>query len=359
MMEKNQSLIEFSETGGLKPAVIEERLRNARDKAEKLIEQGRRANSERAFQSDLAYFWRWAKVAFGLEESYPVAHELIYSFVSEHLSGLDVEVDKILCRQLVKATPLGQPHKLASVRRRLSSLSRQHQQCLPDLEPRYVYHSAVRELLSAAAKQPQNKPKQKDAITLDILEQLFTAIDTRSLRGVLLRAVLAVGFASGGRRRSELVAMQFKQLKKMPDAEFPHFYYLISLAETKTHQASELIAEVPVSGLAAVYLQEWLELSAINEGYLFRSISRRNSLGKSLSAEWIRLQIKETQKKAGLEHLDLSPHSLRAGFITQCGLDNVPAIEGMQMSLHRSESSFNRYYRAGKVINNRAARLMR
>ena len=37
------------------------------------------------------------------------------------------------------------------------------------------------------------------------------------------------------------------------------------------------------------------------------------------------------------------PLQLRAGFVTQCALDNVPPVEGMALSLHRSEATYNRY----------------
>ena len=40
------------------------------------------------------------------------------------------------------------------------------------------------------------------------------------------------------------------------------------------------------------------------------------------------------------------------------GLDNVPAPEGMALSLHRSERIYHRYYRTGSLNENRASRLL-
>lgn len=39
-------------------------------------------------------------------------------------------------------------------------------------------------------------------------------------------------------------------------------------------------------------------------------------------------------------------------------LDNVPPVEGMALSLHRSEATYNRYYRAGALKDNRASCLL-
>jgi len=344
--------------------LIDIRIDSAYSRGKKLLVNSKEDNTEKAFIADLKYFWAWANVSFRMTEMYPVPIEIIYSFVSAHINGLDDDVDKSLVSSEHKNNPLGLSHKLSTIQRRLSSLGKKHSQVCKGLSKKYVYHHSVIELLKAARKIPENKVKQKDAITLDVLKTLIEYINTDTKRGKLLIAVLSVGFASGGRRRSELTSLRIENIKYIKDDQRPEgFYYLITLQKTKTHNASESISEVPVMGMAAIYLSDWLEIVNSSEGFVFRSINRHDQLGKSLSPEWIRKAIKALQEKAAVDNpdigaLDLSPHSLRSGFVTQCALSNVPAVEGMKLTLHRSEANFNKYYRAGEVVNNRAANFL-
>lgn len=340
--------------------LIRDRIHSAHQKGENLVEKAKRSNSERAKKSDTDYFWKWSKIAFNIDTQYPIPEGLVYTFVAEHLNGLDVDVDKQLCVKpdsgSYKAKPLGKPHKLSTVKRRISSLVSTCKDMDAKFDSKDIYTNPVKKMLSAAHDLPGNTPTQKDAITLDVLDTLVDYIDVSQLKGLMLRCILSIGFASGGRRRSELVGITLENIKKYNSDD--GFYYLITMDIAKNYKGGDKVPEVPVKGLAAIFLNDWLSAATITEGFLFRSITRTGKLGDSLSAEWIRQSIKELQIKAGLEHLDLSPHSLRSGFVTECGLKNVPAVEGMRMSLHRTESTYNRYYRAGEVVNNRAADFM-
>lgn len=213
-------------------------------------------------------------------------------------------------------------------------------------------------LLKAARTQGRHRPRQKDAITRARLWALIGQIDAGTLRGVQQRAILAVAFASGGRRRSELVRLSVEDVQRWTDAAPPGYYFTLRLPGTKTHDAGTPVPEVPVRGQAAVYLNEWLARSGLTAGRLFRRVLAGEQLATSLSGESVRLLVKALQRKTGLTDLDLSAHSLRAGFVTQCALDNVPPVEGMALSLHRSEATYNRYYRAGALKDNRASRLL-
>lgn len=104
-----------------------------------------RANTHRALSSDLDYFWSWAGVALGLnKEEYPVPQPVLFTFVSEHLNGLDETVD----RKLVALGVQQQPglHKLMTLRR-LSSLAKMHALEAPSVGADHVYHPRIRELL--------------------------------------------------------------------------------------------------------------------------------------------------------------------------------------------------------------------
>jgi integrase len=57
---------------------------------------------------------------------------------------------------------------------------------------------------------------------------------------------------------------------------------------------------------------------------------------------------------AGLEG-DFGAHSLRSGFVTEAGRQNVPMKEAMQLTGHRSLATFLRYFQSGAVQLSAAA----
>ena len=55
---------------------------------------------------------------------------------------------------------------------------------------------------------------------------------------------------------------------------------------------------------------------------------------------------------------DFSAHSLRSGFMTEAGRQNVPLGEAMALTGHRSIQTAMRYFQAGAVQESRAADLL-
>ncbi len=108
-------------------------------------------------------------------------------------------------------------------------------------------------------------------------------------------------------------------------------------------------------GQAAVYFDTGRTRTGLTEGRLFLRLLAGEPLAASLSTALARRRVKSLRRCAGVTDLDLSAHSLPAGFMTQCALDYVPSVEGMALSLHRSEATCNRYYRTGALKDNRAS----
>jgi integrase len=55
---------------------------------------------------------------------------------------------------------------------------------------------------------------------------------------------------------------------------------------------------------------------------------------------------------------DFSAHSLRSGFMTEAGRQNVPLAEAMALTGHRSVQTALHYYQPGAVQHSRAANLL-
>jgi hypothetical protein len=53
-----------------------------------------------------------------------------------------------------------------------------------------------------------------------------------------------------------------------------------------------------------------------------------------------------------------SAHSLRAGFVTEAGRQNMPLPETMAMTGHQSVATVVGYFRAESAVGNKASRLL-
>ena len=89
-------------------------------RAGELLREYTASNTRRAYMGDLIYWQAWLSAAgFSFNES--LTEKEIISFIVQHVEGLDEETDKKLVNQGYKHK-LG-PHKLATVKRRIISLS--------------------------------------------------------------------------------------------------------------------------------------------------------------------------------------------------------------------------------------------
>lgn len=302
-------------------------------------------NTRAAYRSDTRYFWAWARLSAHTEERYPVAPALVARFVRDHLEGLEPEIEEGLRAAGLKrkAGPLA----VATIERRVAALRSYHRR--ERLDP--PVDRDVLDLLRAGrrARAAAGGQRKKRALTRPLLERLLGTCGDELL-DIRDAAVLLVGWGSGGRRRSELAAMQFEHVEA--DGED----YTVLVARSKTDQEGHG-ARVPVAGRVAEALRRWLEASEITEGPLFRHV-----LGAAVSDAGIRpvdvsLIVKRRAEQAGLPPADFGAHSLRSGFLTQAGRDGVQIGEAMKMSLHRDVGVALGYHEAGATVLNPAARL--
>jgi len=276
--------------------------------------------------------------------------------------------------------------KLSTIELRLSVMSAEHRRLQaqggvyaalynPCLDP------AVKQLRSnlrrsyahaeaPAALKRLGKRKKAPALTVDMLQRLLATCD-ESLTGLRDRSLLAFAFASGGRRRSEVASASLEQLRPVagagsaPDAAPAGYIY--ELLHSKTNQAGEADEDSakPVMGAAAQALTAWLQAlrragKDTSSGPIFRRIRRGGrSIGdEPLSPEAIFQMLKKRCKEAGLDE-NISPHSLRAGFLTEVGRDPaIPFREGMRLSGHKDLRTAKGYTRPAEVERSPAAYLL-
>lgn len=129
-----------------------------------------------------------------------------------------------------------------------------------------------------------------------------------SLEGLRDRALLCFGFASGGRRRSDIAAADMRDLRNVGDDG-----YIYRLEYSKTQQAgvkADSTPDKPILGRSAEALEAWLKAADIREGAIFRRVWK-DRLGPPLLPGSVASTVKRRAHLAGLEG-DFCAHSLPA-----------------------------------------------
>lgn len=186
------------------------------------------------------------------------------------------------------------------------------------------------------------------AALLDRLEVIYPG-DGNAARVACYRAMLLIGFA-GGFRRSELVAVRHKDIRRTTHG------LRITLPFSKTDQAGlgmdkfiNRAADLELCPVRA--FETWLRhldppLRA-SDAWAFPSFTRGGTPRKThLSDKMVALLLKTLAKSAGLANWsDLGGHSLRAGFITSALRKGNAEWKVRRQTGHRSSQAFRRYIR--------------
>ncbi len=344
-----------------------------------LARQGLGDNSLRALTSDLAYLEAWCTAATGASLPWPAPETLVLSFIAQHLwdpgqkerdetHGMPVSV-----RTALEDTGLlrsAGPHAPSTIQRRLASWSSLHRwRGLEGVFSAPSIRNALR-FATRASDRPMTR-KSAQALTSEMLDLMLetckgTVFKAPSLADVRDKALLLYGFASGGRRRSEIAALRVEQIEELDpvlkDPSDPNSSYLparqIHLRRTKTEAAQDdntvLLIGAPVHALTI-----WLQAANITEGSVFRSINRWGQVNsRPLSPQAVNDIVKKRAALAGLPSDKISAHGLRAGFLTEAANRDIPLQDAMQQSRHRSLTQASRYYNEAGKTRLRSARLM-
>ena len=109
--------------------------------------------------------------------------------------------------------------------------------------------------------------------------------------------------------------------------------------------------------LTAAALTAWLAASGVQCGPIFRRV-RKTKAAEPLSGQAVGHIVQRRAQLAGLEG-DFAAHSLRSGFVTEAGRQNVPMKEAMSLTGHRSVATFLRYFQPGSLQTSAAANLLK
>ncbi|CAB3666575.1 site-specific integrase [Achromobacter kerstersii] len=324
-----------------------------------LMREGSSANTAASYRAAIRYWTAWFELRYGQRFALPLPEAAVIQFVVDHAQrttdhGLKWELPLALDQELVRLKAkgrLGAP-SLNTLLQRVSVLSKAHELLR---HPNPCRAATVRELLAKTRRAYARRgvaPAKKEALTREPLQAMLATCDD-TLRGIRDRALLLFAWASGGRRRSEVVRATVENTVRTAEG------FLYTLAQSKTNQSGARRADdqKPIVGSAAQALDAWLAASGIQQGPIFRRVRRGDVIGEPLAAAAVRYIVLERCKLAGLEG-EFSAHSLRSGFVTEAGRRNIPLGDTMAMTGHASVATVMGYFRAGAAAQSPAARLM-
>ncbi|PZX36929.1 site-specific recombinase XerD [Roseinatronobacter thiooxidans] len=323
-----------------------------------LYRRGTPKNTLRAWERDLAYITAWKIASFNRALVWPEEETVALRFILDHAQDLQAHsgpardaAEELIALGLRRSLAAPAP---ATLDRRIASWQAFHRmRNLPSPFSAPLVQQARQKSRRANARPPA--PKSAKPITRDVLEALLGTCDDTH-RGVRDRALLMLAFGSGGRRRSELTALNVEDISR--DEFASRGLLWVRLLETKTTKQDQA-PKLPLKGRPARAVIHWLEIAKLEKGPLFRPVSKSDRpLPRRMAPDAVRVILRHRLGLAGLPMDYASPHGLRAGFLTQAALDGAPLAAAMKLSLHRSPIQAQKYYADVEISENPATDLL-
>ena len=294
------------------------------------LQSSKANNTVRAYKSDFNDFGLFcAQNGF---KSLPSEPKIVSLYLT-HLSSRDI--------------------KMSTIKRRLVSIGVIHK-----LKGHYLdtKHPIIIENIMGIKRRKGSIQNGKKPLLINNLKILINVIDQYNVEDIKKfrdRSIILMGF-SGGFRRNEIVSLDYD------DLDFVTEGLKITLKKSKTDQ----FGEGSVKGLPyfdntqycpVLSLKNWIELSNINSGALFRRFSRGSKLSENrLTDQTVALLIKKYLQLAGIDSKNYSGHSLRSGFATSAADSGAEERTIMAMTGHKSTEMVRRYIKEANIFKNNA-----
>ena len=286
----------------------------------------------RAYRADWQHFCAWCRDAGWT--ALPAAPETVAAYLAA----------------------LATTHTSSALVRRLAALSRAHRLAGQDW-PRA--HPAIRNTLRGIQRTYGRPQRQAAALATEELVRLVASWDATPA-GRRDRALLLLGYA-GALRRSELVAVQREHITLTAEG----LRLLIPRAKGDQTGKGASIG-IPRGGRPDTCpvraLEVWLEVSGCRYGPVFRGIDMRGRIASgALHPDAVRRILARRAAIAGLKPPAgerLSPHGLRAGFITQAYINGARDEQIMDHTRQKDLRTMRRYVRRAKLVTDSPAKLL-
>lgn len=231
---------------------------------------------------------------------------------------------------------------VATLERRLTAIHKAH---LEKSLKSPARSETVKRVMQGIRRAMGTKQRQVQPMVKDDLLAALVMIDQQKkpIKAARDRALLLIGFASA-MRRSELVAVRVEHLTYLANG------VEIFLPSSKTDQEAQgrtvFIPHANGDRCPVRALELWLEVSGINEGFVFRAVSRHDRLAeRGLSAQSVALVVKASVERVGGDAKKVSGHSLRAGYCTSAAEKGLQPWQIREQTGHKSDVTLAKYIR--------------
>ena len=243
--------------------------------------------------------------------------------------------------------------KMSTLKRRLVSIGVIHK-----LKGHYLdtKHPSIIENIMGIKRRKGSIQSAKKPLLISSLKALIDVIDQidrEEIKKFRDRSIILIGF-SGGFRRNEIVSLDYDDLDFMSEG------LKINLRRSKTDQFGEGFTKaLPYFNSSqycpVVSLKNWLKISKINSGPVFRRFIKGSKLSENrLTDQTVALLIKQYLNLAGIDNKNYSGHSLRSGFATSAAESGVEERNIMAMTGHKSTEMVRRYIKEANLFKNNA-----
>ncbi|QQE56110.1 tyrosine-type recombinase/integrase [Achromobacter xylosoxidans] len=280
--------------------------------AEHYIDAARSAATKRAYAADLAHF-------LSNGGKLPATPQQLSAYLAKLAATLAV----------------------ATIERRLIGIHRAH---LDRNLKSPASHISVRQTMQGIRRTLGTAQRRVRAILRDDLLQMLALIDQQKpVKAARDRALLLIGFA-GAFRRAELVAIQYEDITAVDGG------IEILLRRSKTDQEgvgrSVFIPRAKGASCPVAAMDQWAALSGIESGYVFRRVTRHDTVGsRALTGQSVALILKTAYRRSGGNASLVAGHSLRAGYVTAAAMAGLQPFQIQQQTGHRSTATLARYIR--------------
>ena len=243
--------------------------------------------------------------------------------------------------------------KMSTLKRRLVSIGVIHK-----LKGYYLdtKHPSIIENIMGIKRRKGSKQNGKKPLLISSLKIIINVIDKlnrEEIKKLRDRSIILIGF-SGGFRRNEIVSLNYDDLDFVPEG------LKINVRKSKTDQFGEGFTKaLPYFDSSqycpVVSIKNWLKISKINSGPVFRRFVKGSKLSENrLTDQTVALLIKQYLNLAGIENMNYSGHSLRSGFATSAAESGAEERNIMAMTGHKSTEMVRRYIKDANLFKNNA-----
>ena len=281
--------------------------------AEQFIAASQSAATKRAYASDLKHF-------FANGGGIPASPAALAEYLARCAEKLSV----------------------ATMERRLTAIHKAHLEKNLESPAR---SETVKRMMQGIRRMLGTKQRQVQPLVKDDLLAALVMIDQQKMpiKAARDRALLLVGFASA-MRRSELVAVRVEHLTYLNNGV--EIFLPFSKTDQEAHGRTVFIPHANGERCPVRALINWLKISEINEGFVFRSVSRHDRVAQhGLSAQSVALLVKASVERVGGDAKKVSGHSLRAGYCTSAAERGLQPWQIREQTGHKSDVTLAKYIR--------------